>query len=140
MNPTNRLKILAQSETERLDFLSRLALLLLIATPLRSYLDFMRQANYLINHDPEPEKERPQSLEERHRFDDTTECIQCGACTGSCPTYWADKNFISPAIIVQAHRFIRPMMHVALSYDHRIVDGRESPNGFLLVVLRFVIA
>ncbi len=61
---------------------------------------------YLINDEPEPERERLQSQEERHRFDDTTKCILCGACTGSCPTYWADKNFISPAMIVQAHRFI----------------------------------
>ena len=28
---------------------------------------------------------------------------------------------------------IRPMMYVALSYDHRIIDGRESV-GFLVAV------
>jgi 2-oxoglutarate dehydrogenase E2 component (dihydrolipoamide succinyltransferase) len=28
---------------------------------------------------------------------------------------------------------IRPMMYVALSYDHRIVDGKESV-GFLVTV------
>lgn len=61
---------------------------------------------YLINYDPEPEKERYQSAEDRARFDDTTKCILCAACTGSCPTYWADKEFVSPAMIVQAHRFV----------------------------------
>ncbi len=61
---------------------------------------------YLVNYDPPPEKERLQSPEERERFDDTTKCILCAACTGSCPTFWADKEFVSPAMIVQAHRFI----------------------------------
>ncbi len=60
---------------------------------------------YLINEKP-VEGERLQSPEERARYDDTTKCILCGACTGSCPTFWADKNYVSPAMIVQAHRFI----------------------------------
>lgn len=61
---------------------------------------------YLINYEPEPEKERPQSPEDRERFDDTTKCILCAACTTACPTFWADKKFVGPAAIVQAHRFI----------------------------------
>ena len=32
---------------------------------------------------------------------------------------------------------IRPMMYVALSYDHRIIDGRESV-GFLVAVKQFL--
>jgi len=61
---------------------------------------------YLINHDPEPEKERYQSPEQLARFDFTTPCILCAACTTSCPTFWADKEYVGPATIVQAHRFI----------------------------------
>ncbi len=61
---------------------------------------------YLINHDPEPEKERYQSAEQHARFDFTTPCILCAACTTSCPTFWADKEYVGPAAIVQAHRFI----------------------------------
>jgi succinate dehydrogenase / fumarate reductase iron-sulfur subunit len=60
---------------------------------------------YLIN-EISPEGERLQSQEERARYDDTTKCIMCAACTGSCPTFWADKNYLAPAVIVQAHRFI----------------------------------
>jgi succinate dehydrogenase / fumarate reductase iron-sulfur subunit len=61
---------------------------------------------YLINDDPEPSTERLQSVEQRERFEDTTKCILCAACTTSCPTFWADKNYVGPAAIVQAHRFI----------------------------------
>jgi succinate dehydrogenase / fumarate reductase iron-sulfur subunit len=61
---------------------------------------------YLINDDPTPEKERLQSAEDRERFDDTTKCILCAACTTSCPIYWASGEYIGPASIVNAHRFI----------------------------------
>jgi succinate dehydrogenase / fumarate reductase iron-sulfur subunit len=61
---------------------------------------------YLINEQPEPEKERLQSPEDRERFDDTTKCILCAACTTACPIYWADGEYVGPAAIVNAHRFI----------------------------------
>jgi succinate dehydrogenase / fumarate reductase iron-sulfur subunit len=61
---------------------------------------------YLINDEEPPERERLQSAEERERFDDTTKCILCAACTTSCPSFWANGQFIGPAAIVQAHRFI----------------------------------
>ena len=61
---------------------------------------------YLIEKDPAPEKERLQSPEQRERFDDTTKCILCGACTTSCPSFWSNPDYVGPAAIVQAHRFI----------------------------------
>ncbi len=61
---------------------------------------------YFVNDDPAPVAERLQSIEERDRFDDTTKCILCAACTTSCPSFWADGEYIGPAAIVQAHRFI----------------------------------
>jgi len=61
---------------------------------------------YFINTDPEPAKERLQSPEERARFDDTTKCILCAACTTSCPSFWSNDRYVGPAAIVNAHRFI----------------------------------
>ncbi len=61
---------------------------------------------YFINYDPAPPVERRQSPEERARYDDTTKCILCAACTSSCPSYWGNPDFVGPAAIVQAHRFI----------------------------------
>ena len=61
---------------------------------------------YLVNsHDP-GYTERLQSPEERERFDDTTKCILCAACTTSCPVYWGNSSYVGPAAIVNAHRFI----------------------------------
>jgi len=61
---------------------------------------------YLITHDETPKIERVQSHEEREVFDDTTKCILCGACTTSCPSFWANPEYIGPAALVNAHRFI----------------------------------
>jgi succinate dehydrogenase / fumarate reductase, iron-sulfur subunit len=63
---------------------------------------------YFINESPVPEngRERLQSPEDRAKFDDTTKCILCAACTTGCPSFWADDRYVGPAAIVQAHRFI----------------------------------
>ena len=62
---------------------------------------------FLVNEETPPDgRERIQSIEERERFDDTTKCILCAACTTSCPSFWANEQFVGPAAIVNAHRFI----------------------------------
>jgi succinate dehydrogenase / fumarate reductase iron-sulfur subunit len=61
---------------------------------------------FFINEAPSPEQERLQSPEQRARFDDSTKCILCAACTTACPSFWADGEYVGPAAIVQAHRFI----------------------------------
>jgi len=61
---------------------------------------------FLINDDPAPTTERLQSPEDRERFDDTTKCILCACCTSSCPITWTNDEFVGPAAIVNAHRFI----------------------------------
>jgi len=61
---------------------------------------------YLMEGELPPEKERLQSPKERERFDDTTKCILCAACTTSCPSFWTNPDYVGPAAVVQAHRFI----------------------------------
>ncbi len=61
---------------------------------------------YLIADDAPSSGERRQSQEERERFDDTTKCILCAACTSSCPITWTSDDYVGPAAIVNAHRFI----------------------------------
>ena len=61
---------------------------------------------FLIDKGPAPARERIQSPEQRERYDDTTKCILCAACTSSCPSFWAQPGYVGPAAIVNAHRFI----------------------------------
>ena len=61
---------------------------------------------YLVNDTDPGARERLQSPADRERFDDTTKCILCACCTTSCPSFWARGEYVGPAAIVQAHRFI----------------------------------
>jgi len=71
---------------------------------------------YLIASSDPGYRERLQSPEDRERFDDTTKCILCAACTTSCPVYWGNSSYVGPAAIVNAHRFI---------FDSRDEGGAE---------------
>jgi len=42
-------------------------------------------------------------------------------------------NILERPMAIDGHVEIRPMMYVALSYDHRIIDGKESV-GFLVAI------
>jgi succinate dehydrogenase / fumarate reductase iron-sulfur subunit len=62
---------------------------------------------FLIASDQPPAgRERLQSPEDLERIDDTSKCIMCAACTTACPITWTNQDFVGPAAIVQAHRFI----------------------------------
>ena len=74
---------------------------------------------FLINDDPPPAAERPQSPAERALFDDTTKCILCAACTTACPPFWGNPAYVGPASLVQAHRFI---------FDSRDQGAQERLN------------
>lgn len=71
---------------------------------------------YLIADNAPVHGERLQSPDDRHVFDDTTKCILCAACTTSCPVTWMSDDFVGPAAIVNAHRFI---------FDSRDTGGAE---------------
>ena len=83
---------------------------------------------YFINDTPLPAngRERLQSQEDREKFDDTTKCILCAACTTSCPSYWANGDYVGPAAIVQAHRFVFDTRDQALPER---LDVLAEPNG-----------
>lgn len=82
---------------------------------------------YMINDDiPEDGKEHLQSIEDRERFDDTTKCILCAACTTSCPSFWSDGNYVGPATIVNAHRFIFDSRDQAGAERLEILNDREG--------------
>ena len=81
---------------------------------------------YFINDDPAPARERLQSPEERERFDASTKCILCAACTTSCPIFWTNGRYIGPAAIVNAHRFIYDSRDRGASQRLEVLN---EPNG-----------
>jgi succinate dehydrogenase / fumarate reductase, iron-sulfur subunit len=83
---------------------------------------------YFVNDSPLPAdgRERLQSQEDREKFDDTTKCILCACCTTSCPSFWANGQYVGPAAIVQAHRFVFDTRDQA-AQDR--LDILSEPNG-----------
>ncbi len=56
---------------------------------------------------PPPDRERPQSIEERARLDGLWECILCFCCSTACPSYWWNGDrYLGPAVLLQAYRWI----------------------------------
>ncbi|MCL4479546.1 MAG: succinate dehydrogenase iron-sulfur subunit [Deltaproteobacteria bacterium] len=83
------------------------------------YNKFIKIKPYLINDEPLPDRERLQSPEEQALIEDASKCILCGACTSSCPSFWADDEYIGPAALVKAYRYI---------FDTRDTSAEERLN------------
>jgi len=80
---------------------------------------------YLIVKDPLPEVELQQSPEQRDKLDGLYECILCGACSTSCPSFWWNPDkFLGPAALLQAARFIEDSRDQAT--DERL-DALDDP-------------
>jgi succinate dehydrogenase / fumarate reductase iron-sulfur subunit len=62
---------------------------------------------WLKSDTPAPDRERPQSPDERAKLDGLWECILCFCCSTSCPSYWWNGDrYLGPAILLQAYRWI----------------------------------
>jgi len=81
---------------------------------------------FLVTDGNEPTRERLQSPEDRERFDDTTKCILCAACTTSCPVYWTDGQYFGPQAIVGAHRFIFDSRDEGTAQRLEILNDKEG--------------
>jgi succinate dehydrogenase / fumarate reductase iron-sulfur subunit len=81
---------------------------------------------FLVAEGNAPTRERLQSQEDRERFDDTTKCILCAACTTSCPVYWTDGQYFGPQAIVGAHRFIFDSRDEGTDQRLEILNDKEG--------------
>jgi succinate dehydrogenase / fumarate reductase, iron-sulfur subunit len=61
---------------------------------------------YLLASTEPPEKERLQSPEEQKKVDAVIRCILCACCTSSCPVMFENGNYVGPAALVWAFRYI----------------------------------
>ena len=62
---------------------------------------------WLKTETPPPERERPQTPQERAKLDGLWECILCFSCSTACPSYWWNGDrYLGPAILLQAYRWI----------------------------------
>jgi succinate dehydrogenase / fumarate reductase iron-sulfur subunit len=75
-----------------------------------------RVTPWLLDDGNPPERERIVPPDSMVDITQTIACIQCGACVSSCLSMEADPDFIGPAALAKAYRFVG---------DPRDVEGRE---------------
>lgn len=87
---------------------------------------------YLVRLSPDPEKELPQSEEERRRIDQYVNCILCASCYGSCPVLARDPEYLGPHAFAKLERFMadsrdeRPQSVLTEINDTRGVWGCDT--------------
>lgn len=88
---------------------------------------FKKVSPFLIPLEEAPEKgEFIQSQIQRDAIDDATKCINCGACYSACPILESNPDFLGPAALVHASRFIYDSRDKGLGARLEILD---QPNG-----------
>ncbi|TXN32188.1 succinate dehydrogenase iron-sulfur subunit [Lacisediminihabitans profunda] len=92
------------------------------------FFDSYRAIQPFVTPAPTPSdgREYLQSPQQRERFDDTTKCILCAACTASCPVFWTDGQYFGPAAIVNAHRFIFDSRDTGAQVHMDILNDKEG--------------
>lgn len=82
---------------------------------------------YLINNTPPPaDGERRQSNEDAEKLFESAKCILCACCTTSCPSTWTNENYIGPAALLKAYRFVFDTRDEAAAERLDIID---TPDG-----------
>jgi succinate dehydrogenase / fumarate reductase iron-sulfur subunit len=82
---------------------------------------------YLINTTPAPpDSERLQSNEDAEMLFESAKCIMCACCTTSCPSTWSNENYLGPAALLKAYRFVFDTRDDASDERLNIID---SPDG-----------
>lgn len=78
---------------------------------------------YLMPGTPAPEKERSQTPQDQEKLMGIIDCILCSACYSSCTVNLTDPNYLGPAALLKANRFLIDSRDNAESERLRLVDG-----------------
>src|SRR5213076_1724259 len=86
-----------------------------------------RVTPWLINKEPVPEREYIVPHENMVDVTQPMSCIQCGACVSDCLAMEVDPQFVGPAALAKAYRFVGDPRD-AQQFD-RLKDLSEDPHG-----------
>ncbi len=81
---------------------------------------------YLLNDEPPPEKERHQNPKDQTIIEPALKCILCASCTAACPINRAYPEYVGPAALLRAFRYIFDSRDMAT--DDRLT-GLDDENG-----------
>jgi succinate dehydrogenase iron-sulfur subunit len=86
-----------------------------------------RVTPWLLPHGEAPEREYVVEPESMIDITQSMACIQCGACVSSCLSMEADPDFIGPAALAKAYRFVGDPRDAETK--ERLHDLTEDPHG-----------
>jgi succinate dehydrogenase / fumarate reductase, iron-sulfur subunit len=86
-----------------------------------------RVTPWLLPHGEPPEREYIVEPESMIDITQSMACIQCGACVSSCLSMEADPDFIGPAALAKAYRFVGDPRDAETA--ERLHDLAEDPHG-----------
>ncbi len=86
-----------------------------------------RVTPWLLDDGDPPERERVVPPESMVDITQTIACIQCGACVSACLSMEADPDFIGPAALAKAYRFVGDPRDV--ESRERLYDLAQDPHG-----------
>ena len=86
-----------------------------------------RVTPWLLDDGDPPERERVVPPESMVDITQTIACIQCGACVSACLSMEADPDFIGPAALAKAYRFVGDPRDV--ESRERLHDLAQDPHG-----------
>jgi len=96
----------------------------LIVDMTQFYRHYHEVQPWLIRKDPLPEQEILQSPAERARLDGLWECVLCGCCSTSCPSFWWNPaEFRGPQALLAAWRFLADSRDQAQEERLDALDG-----------------
>jgi succinate dehydrogenase / fumarate reductase iron-sulfur subunit len=86
-----------------------------------------RVTPWLLPHGDPPEREYVVEPESMIDITQSMACIQCGACVSSCLSMEADPDFIGPAALAKAYRFVGDPRDAETK--ERLHDLAQDPHG-----------
>jgi succinate dehydrogenase iron-sulfur subunit len=86
-----------------------------------------RVTPWLLHDGPEPEREHIVPPEAMIDVTQSMACIQCGACVSACLSMEADPEFIGPAALAKAYRFVGDPRDTQTRA--RLYDLAQDPHG-----------
>ncbi|MGH2952955.1 MAG: succinate dehydrogenase/fumarate reductase iron-sulfur subunit [Solirubrobacterales bacterium] len=86
-----------------------------------------RVTPWLLDDGDPPERERIVEPESMVDITQTIACIQCGACVSACLSMEVDPDFIGPAALAKAYRFVGDPRDVETR--ERLYDLAQDPQG-----------
>ena len=72
------------------------------------------------------EEEVIQSSEEKERMGNSIDCILCGSCYSSCVTVWTDPEYLGPAALLKAYRYVRDSRDAMTDERIGLINGNHG--------------